>query len=133
MVDYESTGEILLVEDNEDTREVMRRTLERNGWEVVEAVNGIEALAHLERIQPALILLDLMMPEMDGFQFLRVLRRQPAGHLIPVIVVTAKELTEEERLQLNGYVKQVLHKGSYPREELLRDVKAWVDRFINVT
>ena len=73
------------------------------GLEVVgEADNGREALECVARRPPCVIVLDLMMPEMDGFEFLAELRRRPEGKAIPVLVVTAKELTEEERLFLNG-------------------------------
>ncbi len=66
-----------------------------------------------------MILLDLMMPEMDGFQFLDELRRQPGGDTIPVVVVTAKDLDDAERRRLSGSVAQVLHKGAMTRDELL--------------
>ena len=72
--------------------------------------------------QPELILLDLMMPEMDGFGFLEALRQQDAWRSIPVVVVTAKDLTPEDRQRLNGYVEQILQKGAYSREELLHEI-----------
>src|SRR5439155_6382420 len=71
--------------------------------------------------RPAVILLDLMMPEMDGFQFVDELRKQPDWRDIPIVVVTAKDLTPEERLRLNGHVGIVLQKGAYQSEELLRE------------
>jgi len=67
------------------------------------------------------ILLDLMMPEMDGFQLVDELRKQPDWRDIPIVVVTAKDLTPEERLRLNGHVGIVLQKGAYQSEELLRE------------
>jgi CheY-like chemotaxis protein len=73
--------------------------------------------------QPQLILLDLMMPEMDGFEFVARLRKMPTGQSIPVVVVTAKDVTPEDRLKLNGYVEQILRKGAYSREELLGEVR----------
>jgi CheY-like chemotaxis protein len=79
----------------------------------------------LERIgehRPELILLDLMMPEMDGFQFVTQLRENPLWRSIPVVVITALELTEQERLYLQGQVKQILQKGAYSGEELLHEV-----------
>jgi CheY-like chemotaxis protein len=72
---------------------------------------------------PELILLDLMMPEMDGFQFLASLRHEYTGPPIPVVVVTAMNLSEVERQQLNGSVAQILQKGAYSREELLKQVR----------
>ncbi|HXV97899.1 MAG TPA: response regulator, partial [Anaerolineae bacterium] len=114
---------VLLVEDDNLAREMMRRLLEREGWQVAEAQNGRIALEEVTKCQPELILLDLMMPEMDGFQFITHLRQLPGGQAIPVVVVTAMSLTEKERQQLNGYVTQILQKGAYSREELLVQVR----------
>ncbi len=117
---------ILLVEDDEPTREMMRRTLTKEGWEVVEAENGRVALQRLETTQPELILLDLMMPEMDGFEFIAEMNKREDWREIPVVVVTAKELTEEDRLRLSGHVEKVLQKGAYNREALLSQVRDFV-------
>lgn len=70
-----------------------------------------------------MILLDLMMPEMDGFEFVEELRKQEEWRSIPIVVVTAKDLTEVDRLRLNGYVEKILQKGAYSRDELLRKVR----------
>jgi ammonium transporter len=114
---------ILVVEDSQDLREVMRRTLERVGVSVLEAENGRYALQLLETsIQPSLILLDLMMPEMDGFQFVEALRQQPEWQDIPIVVVTAKELTDEDRTRLRGGIQRILQKGAFEREQLLTEV-----------
>jgi CheY-like chemotaxis protein len=102
---------------------MLRRTLEKEGWQVGEAENGRVALERMARNAPELILLDLMMPEMDGFQFIAELRQRPDWHSIPVIVVTAMDLTLEERLKLNGRVEQILQKGAYSQEVLLREVR----------
>jgi CheY-like chemotaxis protein len=103
-------------------RDILRRLLEKAGWAVVEAVNGREALARLTEDRPHLILLDLLMPEMDGFTFVEVLRQQDAWRSIPVVVVTAKDLTPNDRQRLNGYVEQILQKGAYSQEALLHEV-----------
>ena len=84
---------VLVVEDDPVMREMLRRRLEKEGWKVIEAENGRVALERMAERQPELILLDLMMPEMDGFQFLDEVRRQEDWHPIPVIVITAKELS----------------------------------------
>jgi CheY-like chemotaxis protein len=89
---------------------------------VTEATNGRVALERMAESQPELILLDLMMPEMDGFGFLEALRQQDAWRSIPVVVVTAIDLTPEDRQRLNGYVEQILQKGAYSREELLHEI-----------
>jgi CheY-like chemotaxis protein len=102
---------------------MLRRILAKEGWAVTEAVNGREALERVAENRPELILLDLMMPEMDGFAFLEALRRQEAWRAIPVVVLTAKDLTSHDRQRLNGYVERLLQKGTYSQEELLREVR----------
>jgi signal transduction histidine kinase/DNA-binding response OmpR family regulator len=114
---------VLVVEDEADMRQLLRRMLEQAGWAVTEAANGYEALARLAEDRPHLILLDLLMPEMDGFAFVEALRQQDAWRSIPVVVVTAKDLTPADRQRLNGYVEQILQKGAYSREALLREVR----------
>jgi signal transduction histidine kinase/CheY-like chemotaxis protein len=122
-------GHALMVEDDPATREILRRMLESDGWSVAEAANGIQALECVGRSPPRLILLDLMMPDMDGFEFLTELQQHEDWRSIPVVVVTARDLTLEDRLFLNGSmmlsgrVKSVLQKGSFNREELLREVR----------
>lgn len=113
---------VLLVEDDSTTREMVRRTLEKEGWPVTEADNGRVALEKMGEALPELILLDLMMPEMDGFAFVSELRKNPAWRSIPIVVITAMDLTPQERQQLEGDVKQILQKGAYARDELLREV-----------
>jgi CheY-like chemotaxis protein len=101
----------------------MARTLEKCGWKVSEANNGQEALDIMEDIQPQLILLDLMMPVMDGFGFLAEMRTRPEWQNIPVIVITAKDLTSEDRDRLSGCVEEVMEKKAYTREQLLKRVR----------
>jgi signal transduction histidine kinase/DNA-binding response OmpR family regulator/HAMP domain-containing protein len=114
---------VLVVEDEATTRQMLRRTLEKEGWAVSEAENGRAALERVAENPPGLILLDLMMPEMDGFQFMDELRKNEAWRSIPVVVVTAKDLTAEDRLRLNGCVEEILQKGAYRREALLAEVR----------
>jgi signal transduction histidine kinase/DNA-binding response OmpR family regulator len=114
---------VLVVEDDPATRDVVRRALERDGWIVSEADNGRTALESLARAAPDLIVLDLMMPEMDGFEFVAELRRTESGRRIPVVVVTAKEITAEDRARLNGQVHRIFHKGSFSREELTAELR----------
>ena len=125
-VGEERSRSVMIVEDDPDTREVTRRILEQGGWSVVEAENGRVGLECLASVQPGLILLDLMMPEMDGFEFVAELRKNAEWKSIPIVVVTAKDLTLEDRLRLNGQVGLILQKGSYSREELLRETTALV-------
>ena len=114
---------ILVVEDDPDTRDILERTLSGAGWRVAQAENGQTALEWLRTERPALILLDLMMPVMNGFDFLEALRHMPEGRSIPVLVVTAKELSAEDRAALNGSVQDILQKGRYSREGLLQHVR----------
>ncbi len=117
---------VLVVEDDADTREMLRRFLEKEGWKVSEAENGKIALDGMAENLPQLILLDLIMPEMDGFEFLTELRKRPDWRAVPIVVVTAKDLTPAERMELNGYVEKILQKGVYSREELLAEVRELV-------
>ena len=117
---------VLLIEDDAATREMMCAMLTREGWTVSEAVNGRIALERLETIRPDLILLDLMMPEMDGFEFVYQLRAHPEWHTIPIIVLTAKDITTEDRLRLNGCVEKILQKGACDRDALLQEIRTLV-------
>jgi signal transduction histidine kinase/DNA-binding response OmpR family regulator len=121
---------VLVVEDDAPTRALWRRMLENAGWAVSEASNGRDGLTRLVERRPALILLDLMMPEMDGFQFVAEVRGHHAWRTIPIVVVTAKDLTEDDRRRLNGYVEQILQKGAYSREALLREIRDLVDVYV---
>jgi len=114
---------LLVVEDDPVMRDMLRRRLEKEDWTVIEAENGRVALERMAQSRPDLILLDLMMPEMDGFQFLDEIRQRKDWQAIPVIVITAKELSAEDRQRLNGSVEKILQKGAYGREELIREVR----------
>jgi len=114
---------ILVVDDEEPTRALFRRVLAKDGWRVLEAEHGAEALHILGESRPDLIILDLMMPVMDGFEFLTEFRRHPGWEHIPVIVVTAKTLTDEERRVLGLSVSRVLEKGSISHDDLLETIR----------
>ncbi len=114
---------VLVVEDDASTRSLFKRLLEKDGWAVAEAENGRVALERLAGARPCLILLDLMMPEMDGFEFLEEMRRHEAWRHIPIVVVTSKDLTEIDRQRLSGQVEKVLQKGAYSAEDLLGMVR----------
>jgi signal transduction histidine kinase/CheY-like chemotaxis protein len=107
-----SATSVLVVEDNPGNREMLCRQLTKAGWGVLEAHNGLQALAVLQTQQPGVILLDLMMPEMDGFEFLRQLRQHPQWRSLPVIVLTAKDLTVAERQWLASQTQSIHHKGA---------------------
>jgi signal transduction histidine kinase/CheY-like chemotaxis protein len=114
---------IMLVEDDPVNRDLLRQILEKEGWTVTEAENGRIALQLLEKDLPELILLDLMMPELDGFELIAELRQRPEWRSLPVVVITAKDITPEEHLKLKGTVAQIFQKGAFSREELLTEVK----------
>ena len=114
---------VLVVDDDASARALSRAMLEKQGWSVSEAANGIEALASMDRERPSLIFLDLMMPEMDGFAFAAEVRRHPEWRSIPIVVVTAQDLTSEDRRRLNGHVETILRKKGDSREALLEQVR----------
>jgi len=113
---------IMVVEDDPMTREALVRMVQNQGWEVVEAENGRVALQKMKGNVPGLILLDMMMPEMDGFEFVAEMRKHQVWNSIPIVVVTAMELSDEDRGRLNGHVQKILQKGSYKLEDLLTEV-----------
>ncbi len=114
---------VLIIDDDQDARRLARSLFEKEGWAISEAGNGREGLAQMEQYKPDLILLDLMMPTMNGFEFSVELSRHPFWSKIPIIVLTAKDLTLEDRVRLNGQVEAVLKKGAYGKAELLEEVR----------
>jgi signal transduction histidine kinase/DNA-binding response OmpR family regulator len=117
---------VLVVDDDAEVRQLFRRMLEPEGYTVVEAPNGRVALERLRDMSPSVILLDLMMPEMDGFEFVAEFRRHEPWRAIPIVVVTAKDLSPDDRARLNGYVEKILQKGTHGREQLLAEVRELV-------
>jgi CheY-like chemotaxis protein len=117
---------VLVVDDDAGLRQLLRRMLEPEGYAVVEAENGRVALERLHDVSPSVILLDLMMPEMDGFEFVAEFRRHQAWRAIPIVVVTAKDLSQEDRERLNGHVQKILQKGTHGRDQLLAEVRELV-------
>ncbi|MGD8531935.1 MAG: response regulator [Gammaproteobacteria bacterium] len=123
-------GHVLLVEDDRPTREMMARTLSRSGWKVSQAGNGREALDRMDAEKPDLILLDLMMPVMDGFDFLEEMRARPEVQDTPVIVLTAKDLTEQDRRLLSGRVEQIVEKGAGSNEQVVKLIHGVLDQAV---
>ena len=117
---------VLVVEDDADAREAVRRMLLREGWQVIEARDGRVGLERVRAYHPDVVLLDLMMPEMDGFEFIDELRGDPEIAGTPIVVITAMALGEAERLRLRRHVETILTKGSYDRTELLARVRSLV-------
>jgi CheY-like chemotaxis protein len=113
----------LVVDDEEPARKMLTQILEKERWNVVQAENGLEALERIAKERPDLILLDLVMPKMNGYQFLAELRNHDKWRSIPIIVVTAKDMSTEERLALDGYVEKVLPKHALTEEALLTEIQ----------
>jgi PAS domain S-box-containing protein len=125
---------VMVVEDDHITRGMMEVMLTRAGWQVYTAENGRKALEILENcdknqeVMPNLILLDLMMPELDGFQVVDRLHRHPTWQNIPVIVLTAKDITLEDRMRLKNGVQNIFQKGAYKRDSLLAEIREQLSR-----
>jgi CheY-like chemotaxis protein len=115
---------VLVIDDDADARRLLRQVLESESWAVTEATGGVEAMERLSGNElPELIFLDLMMPEMDGFELSAALWRNERWRHIPVVVLTAKDLTTEDRARLNGRVERILQKGDLNRDDLMREVR----------
>ncbi|UCF39864.1 MAG: response regulator [Gemmatimonadota bacterium] len=114
---------VLVVDDDAATRSVLRRALEQQGWRVAEAENGRVALERVGEGRPELVLLDLLMPEMDGFEFLAAFRERDGCRGVPVVVITGKELTDAERRRLNGGVEWIVEKRGLDRDRLVRHLR----------
>lgn len=115
---------VMLVEDDPTTLQMMTAILRRTGWGIMSAENGREALEKLDAEQkPSLILLDLMMPEMDGFEFTARLRERPEFAHLPVVVLTAKDISSEDREFLNDKVQAILQKGAQSHHDLLEELR----------
>ena len=121
-------GHALVVDDDEGVRSLFGRALEADGWTVDLAENGAVALKLATANRPDLVLLDLMMPVMDGFEFVVHYRRLEGCKETPVIVVTAKDLGEDERECLLGGVERIVQKGAMTKNELLEQVRELVRR-----
>ena len=126
LTQYRRDRPVLIVDDDAGLRQLLRRMLEPEGYTVLEAENGRVALERLRDSSPGAILLDLMMPEIDGFEFVAEFRRHEAWRGIPIVVVTAKDLSREDRERLNGHVERILQKGMHSRAELLAEVRELV-------
>jgi len=121
---------VLVVDDDDSMREIVERTLRGAGYQVASAANGNEGLLVVEARSPGLIVLDLMMPEMDGFEFLRRLKENPRHFHLPVVVATAKELTETEQRMLAESATRVIRKAAHSRAELMHIVERQVNALV---
>jgi CheY-like chemotaxis protein len=120
---------VLVVDDEPDAVRLVRRVLEsRSGYRVLEAMSGAQAIAAVKDHRPEVVLLDLMMPDIDGFGVLEQMKSNSLTRNIPVIVITAKELTEEDRTRLQGQVTALFSKGGLNAEHLLSEIAAALSR-----
>lgn len=118
---------VVVVDDTSEARRLIRRILQSQGdFEIFEATNGREALELIARELPDLVILDLMMPEVDGFAVLDSLRSRPETANIPVIVATAKELTVDEKSRLQGQIQSLMLKGDFLNDEFLEEVRSLI-------
>jgi len=116
---------IAIVDDEPDARRLIRRILQTQGnYTLFEATNGKEAIELVNKEHPDLIILDLMMPELDGFSVMDALQKKPETAEIPIIVVTAKELTLNEKSRLQGHIQGLMQKGDFLNDGLLDEVKS---------
>jgi signal transduction histidine kinase/CheY-like chemotaxis protein len=113
----------LLIEDDPAIREMTRTILQEEGWKVIEAENGRVALECMERSRPRVILLDLMMPEMDGFEFVAQVRQKAEWRSIPIVVLTGYDLGAEEQRKLKGCVESIIKKEGYTPEAVLHQLR----------
>lgn len=122
-LDQKRTNEVLIVDDHADARRLIRRILQAQGdFKILEADTAAQGLSLCRQHVPDLIILDLMMPEMDGFQMVEELRSQPLTSQIPVIVVSAKELTAKELKQLKGQISKLMMKGDFLNQDLIDEI-----------
>ena len=118
---------IVVVDDSPEARRLIRRILQSQGdFEIFEATDGREAIEIVNKEHPDLVILDLMMPEVDGFAVLDALRSKPETANIPVIVATAKELTVDEKGRLQGQIQALMQKGDFLNDEFLEEVRSLI-------
>ncbi len=121
------SGSALVVEDDPGTRKLLCSMLEEYGLNVQEAGNGKIALERVQEKTPGVIFLDLMMPEMDGFEFIEELKKNPEHRPIPIVVVTSKDLTHADRVRLNGGVAKLIEKKSFVHGDLLSEIRSTLE------
>jgi len=115
---------IAIADDSKEARRLIRRILQSQGdYSIFEAEDGKKTIDLVKKELPDLIILDLMMPEMDGFDVLDELKQDPVTANIPVIVASAKELTTNEKRRLEGQIQSLMQKGDFLNDEFLREVR----------
>jgi CheY-like chemotaxis protein len=120
---------VLVIDDDPKVQRLIEITLKPEGYALRFASDGREWLRLAWELRPAVITLDVLMPDMEGFAVLAEMRKRDDYRQIPVVVITAKDLTQEERERLRGQTEKILEKGSFVRVDLLREVRNCVARF----
>lgn len=128
----DSECHVLVVEDDSVQRQFICRELESGGWQAAEAEHGQAALEQLRDKTPDIILLDLEMPEMDGFEFVEAVQKDPAWQVIPIVVLTSRNLSNADRLRLNGYIETIVSKGKNGLKVAIREVKKIIRQKISM-
>jgi adenylate cyclase len=129
MDELQHRPQIMVVDDDPDVVSILARHVQREGYAAIKVMSGPDCLRILRERTVDLILLDLMMPEMDGFEFLTQLRRDPKHQATPVIIVTAADLSAEDRRRLDGGVSHILEKEAYARDALLEQIRQLVANY----
>jgi CheY-like chemotaxis protein len=131
LIPHKNGQSVLIVDDDESIRKMMSAVMRKNGYRVLEAGNGKAALEVLKHNPVSLISLDLIMPEMDGFEFLAHIRKHEEWRDIPVVIMSAKELDQYETGVLEGAVEKIMSKDSSDKEDLLLEINRMVQRRVH--
>jgi CheY-like chemotaxis protein len=122
--DHREGRRVLIIDDSPDDRNLLRRTLQsaREAYQVMEAGNGLEAIDVIHKAKPDLVILDLVMPEMDGFAVVESLKSNSDTRQIPIIILTGNDLAARESAKMTGQVAAVIRKGLFDEDEFFEDI-----------
>jgi signal transduction histidine kinase/DNA-binding response OmpR family regulator len=115
---------MLVVDDDQDALDLVREALDGNGFEIRTAMDGRKVIQELEHWNPDIVLLDLMLPELDGFEVVHRMALNPKWKSIPIVLMTARDLTHEERRALGTDHPRMIQKGDFSRDELVAEIHA---------
>jgi DNA-binding response OmpR family regulator len=124
----EGIKNILVVDDDADARRLIRMILENDGYNVIEAENGELGLIRMAETNPVLIIVDMLMPGMDGYQFLNEMQKSRVSCSIPVLVITALDQNDLNSYELGARVQGVIQKGAYSIDNILKEVRAIIGK-----